>query len=181
MADITNNEFILSYFDRIYIASSHFSINKFNSCTFENSLDLTADDLGVTVNSACPSDGSFIGWKKILSKKDNNPLGSRTYYLIKLEIPEDAKRSSSTSKKCRCDKAKVLEIYEYDSIADKFVEYKGSVITNIRISTLDLAYRTNYKVGEYVYPHLYDDNPLHECSGGIHFFINKQDAIDYIC
>ena len=44
----------------------------------------------------CPSDGAFVGWKKV-----NNVL-------IKLEIPADAKRSSATTNKCRCDKAKVL-------------------------------------------------------------------------
>ena len=43
----------------------------------------------------CPSDGAFVGWKKV-----NN-------ILIKLEIPADAKRSSATTKKCRCDKARV--------------------------------------------------------------------------
>ena len=51
---------------------------------------------------ACPTDGSFIGWKKVNG------------YLIKLQIPEDAKRSSATTNKCRCDKALVLGIYDLD-------------------------------------------------------------------
>lgn len=50
------------------------------------------------VSLACPSEGSFIGWKVVDG------------CLIKLLIPEDAKRSSATTHKCRCDKAKVLEI-----------------------------------------------------------------------
>lgn len=46
----------------------------------------------------CPIEGSFIGWKKCDG------------YIVKLKICEDAERSSSTSLKCRCSKAEVLEI-----------------------------------------------------------------------
>ena len=104
---------------------------------------------------ACPSDGAFIGWKKIYG------------CLIKLEIPEDAKRSSSTTRKCRCDKAKVLDILDLNT-----QEYVEEVINENYNPTL-------YKVGEMVYPDKFDDNRWNECSNGIHFFINKQDAIDY--
>ena len=105
---------------------------------------------------ACPSEGSFIGWKKI---KD---------YLIKLFIPEDAKRSSATSNKCRCDKAKVLEIINL-----KTNEHIDKVI-NGEYS------RCVYRVGEMVYPDEFDDNRWNECSNGIHFFVNKQEAIEFI-
>ena len=105
---------------------------------------------------ACPSEGSFIGWKKI----GNN--------LIKLKIPKDARRSSSTSIKCRCDKAKVLGIYNLDGNESKLRE-----ITNHNFQT------TLYKVGKMVYPDSYDENRWNECSNGIHFFIDKQSAIDY--
>ena len=39
---------------------------------------------------------------------------------------------------------------------------------------------TRYKVGEMVYPDSFDEDRRNECSHGIHFFINKQDAIDYL-
>ena len=52
------------------------------------------------ISLACPSDGAFIGWKTASGK------------LVKLEIPADAKRSSATTTKCRCDKAKVLKIVD---------------------------------------------------------------------
>ncbi len=104
----------------------------------------------------CPSDGAFIGWKKIHNK-----------YLVKLEIPEDAKRSSATTMKCRCDKAKILEITDLDCNKPQ------EKVTNYRYSPL------TYKVGEIVYPDSFDENRWNECSHGIHFFINKQDAIDY--
>ena len=106
---------------------------------------------------ACPSDGAFIGWKKV------------GRYLVKLEIPEDAKRSSATTNKCRCDKAKVLDII---CISD------NSPIDLQEITSFNY-HKTIYKVGEMVYPDSFDEERWNECSHGIHFFINKQDAINY--
>ena len=104
----------------------------------------------------CPSEGSFIGWKKI------NKI------LIKLEIPEDARRSSATTKKCRCDKAKVLGFYDLNS-----TELNIDKIINHSYNTCE------YIKGEMVYPDSFDEDRWNECSHGIHFFINKQDAINY--
>ena len=104
---------------------------------------------------ACPSDGAFIGWKKVYS------------YLIKLEIPGDARRCSATTLKCRCDKAKVLKITNLDETK----EYDSVTNSNYK----DLT----YEVGEMVYPDSFDEDRWNECSHGIHFFINKQDAINY--
>ena len=129
---------------------------------------------------ACPSDGAFIGWKTVMLRDDNGHIvteGPR-YALIKLEIPEDANRTSadSTSHKCRCDKAKVLDIVVIDTgehIKD---------ITNIRL--LDTypvqIQKTVYTVGEMVYPDSFDSNRWQECTSGIHFFINRQEALNYI-
>lgn len=105
----------------------------------------------------CPSDGVFIGWKRV---KD---------VLIKLEIPADAKRSSATTRKCRCEKAKVLGFY--DSL--------GSQELNMTELVNDRYEKCKYVKGEMVYPDYFDDNRWDECSHGIHFFINKQDAINY--
>ena len=105
---------------------------------------------------ACPSDGPFIGWKKVHN------------HLIKLLIPDGARRSSATSQKCRCDKALVMEITDLDG-------------TNpIReIENISREPHTLYRVDEMVYPDSFDDDRWNECSNGIHFFINKQDAINY--
>ena len=104
----------------------------------------------------CPSEGSFIGWKKIKQ------------ILIKLEIPEDARRSSATTKKCRCDKAKVLGFYDLNS-----TELNIDKIINNSYNTCE------YIKCEMVYPDSFDEDRWNECSHGIHFFINKQDAINY--
>ena len=108
---------------------------------------------------ACPSDGAFIGWKKIEGQPDD--------YLVKLEIPADARRSSATGTKSRCDKAKVLAVTSLDE-TETF-----ETVTNYSYQ------RTTYTVGEMVYPDSFDDNRWNECSHGIHFFINKQEAINY--
>lgn len=110
----------------------------------------------IGISMACPSDGSFIGWKMVSNK------------LIKLLIPEDAKRSSATSNKCRCDKAYVLGIYNLDSSVSEVSE-----ILNTKYEPV------LYQVNKYVYPDYFDENRWNECSHGIHFFIDKQEAISY--
>ena len=104
---------------------------------------------------ACPSDGEFIGWKKVNNK------------LVKLLITIDALRSSATSNKCRCDKAKVLEITDLDG------SNPIELIINYNYG------KTQYVVGEMVFPDSFDEDRWNECSHGIHFFINKQEAINY--
>ena len=106
-------------------------------------------------NLACPEEGNFIGYKKANG------------CIIKLLIPEDSKRSSATTSKCRCDKAKVLEIKDIDT---------GELINEIT-STYD--HNFVYKVGEIVTVEDFDDNRWNECSTGIHFFVNKENALNY--
>ena len=98
----------------------------------------------------------FIGYKKASG------------YIVELEIPEDAKRLSATTRKCRCDKAKVLRILNTDkTIAD---------ITEVK-SNYDNSFI--YKVGEVVSVDNFDEDRWNECSTGIHFFINFQEAVSY--
>ena len=105
---------------------------------------------------ACPSDGAFIGWKKVHGR------------LVKLQIQEDARRCSATTQKCRCDKALVLAITDLDG-SNPIEEIENTA----------LAHHVTYKVGELALPDSFDEDRWNECSHGIHFFINKQDAIDY--
>lgn len=108
----------------------------------------------------CPEEGSFIGWKKAKTIAEE-------YALVKLLIPEDAKRSSATTRKCRASKAKVLEI--------TIIETGKVVNTAYGYLYSDLEYRT----GEYVYPDSFDEDRWIECTNGIHFFMTKDEAIDY--
>ena len=104
----------------------------------------------------CPEEGSFIAYKKASN------------YIIKLLIPEDAQRSSATSRKCRASKAKVLDITHIET----------GVTVNTVISNYDNTFI--YKVGEEVKVDDFDTDRWNECSTGIHFFITKQEAIDYV-
>lgn len=114
---------------------------------------------GIPMN--CPSDGAFIGWKIIMDDYSN-------IYLVKLQIPEDARRSSSFGRKCRCDKAKVLEIKNMRT---------GELVSSV---VNDSYYKpTRYTCNEMVYPDSFDENRWIECSNGIHFFINKDEALNY--
>jgi hypothetical protein len=98
----------------------------------------------------CPEEGSFVAWKKC---KNN--------VLVKLLIPEDAKRCSATSRKCRASKAIVLEVIGAEKA----------------ISTKDASFV--YEVGKEIFPDAFDDNRWNECSHGIHFFITRKEAENY--
>ena len=116
---------------------------------------------------SCPDTGSFIGWKKACVELDIGKHTTRFFVIVKLLIPEDAKRSSATSEKCRCDKATVLDIQSLD----------GSKMYETAFSGRDKDFI--YTVGETVTVSDFDENRWEECSTGIHFFINRQSAVEY--
>ena len=105
----------------------------------------------------CPEKDSFIGYKKC---RDN--------LIAKLEIPEDSLRSSATSRKCRCSKARVLSITDLDG-SEVNIEYA--------VSGRDSGFL--YKVGEVVSVDDFDTNRWNECSTGIHFFMTREEAVNY--
>ena len=103
----------------------------------------------------CPDTGGFTAWKK---------AGG---YIVKLEIPEDAKRSSATGRKCRASSAKVLEIQNMDGSkadVDTVISGRGGV----------------YEVGKEVVSDKWDENRWNECSNGIHFFVTRGEAERWI-
>ena len=104
----------------------------------------------------CPESGAFVGYKKTRG------------YIIKLEICEDALRSSANSRKCRCSKAKVLEIQFMNG-------------THCALDKIQSDYDPNfvYTVGEIVEVKNFDMNRWNECAPGIHFFITREEAVKY--
>ena len=105
---------------------------------------------------ACPTDGSFIGWKKASG------------YVVKLQIPEDARRGSAGGEKCRCDKAYVVEIQNADG-------------TKADIETIHSDHDANfvYTVGATVEVSDFDGDRWNGCAPGIHFFIDRRAAVEY--
>ena len=105
---------------------------------------------------ACPEEGSFIAFKK----------ASR--YIVKLCISEDAKRSSATGRKCRCDKASVVSIQNTDGTTAYGVTEVGS----------DYDRNFTYRIGEEV-TSTFDPDRWNECAPGIHFFVTREEAVRY--
>ena len=122
--------------------------------------DLSGADLSgntqIIYPIACPDTGVFTAWKKARG------------YIIQLEIPDEAKRVSATTRKCRCNMAKVVAIQNIDG-------------TDSGLREVSSGYDHNfiYKVGETVTVDCFDDNRWNECSTGIHFFITRQEAVEY--
>ena len=104
----------------------------------------------------CPEEGDFIAWKKVGE------------VIVKLRVPSEAKRSSATTRKCRCEYAKVLELQNLDG-----TPYNGDKVVN------NNYVKTIYKVGEIVSSDSWDDDRWNECSHGIHFFITRDEAVRY--
>lgn len=104
----------------------------------------------------CPEKGSFIGFKKA------NGL------IVELEILSDALRSSATTRKCRCSKAKVISITNLDGSPSG-------------VSSIPSSYDCNfiYTIGNIVEVADFDTNRWNECAPGIHFFITRQEAVNY--
>jgi len=115
------------------------------------------DANGIHLN--CPESGSFTAFKKC---RDN--------LIVELLIPADAKRSSATGRKCRCDKAIVVAITNKDD--------SGCAATEA-VSSYNHADKFIYKIGETVTVDNFEENRFIECAAGIHFFITRQEAVDY--
>ena len=94
-----------------------------------------------------PEEGSFIAWKKC-----------RNSVIVKLNIPEDAKRSHGTERKCRASFADVLEV----------------IGSEMGISLHDG--KTEYRAGQRVTPDSFDENRWNTCGNGIHFYLTRVEA-----
>ena len=128
--------------------------------------NLSGADLRDTKNApyipmVCPEEGSFIGWKKAKITRGREVI-------VKLSIPSDAKRSSATTRKCRCSKAEVIAIYNLDG-------------TEAKETTCHSAYDNSfiYEVGKTVEVTDFSKDRWNECAKGIHFFVSRQEAINY--
>ena len=111
---------------------------------------------------ACPEIGAFVGWKKARVKTSGHEC------IVKLEITEDAVRSSGTGRKCRCSKATVLEIQDLE----------GNVLEQAAVSDRDENF--HYIPGTVASVLDFDENRWNECSTGIHFYITREEAVRHI-
>lgn len=156
--------------------SSNIVNSSFRKCDFDR-IELPElfipDEISISENvpyipMVCPDEGEFIGYKKAWAI-DN---GMRYPVLITLRIPADARRSSGFGRKCRCDKATVVKMEWLSPEAHSHPEVP------MARSTFDEHFI--YTEGKEVKPRNgFCEDRWDVCSGGIHFFMNKQEAIDY--
>ena len=134
--------------------------------------DLTGADLRGTENIptyvcplVCPEEGSFVGFKKAIIF--NSDIPDKSHVIVKLKILENAKRSSATTRKCRCSAAEVISITSLNgnySLTKAFSSFNSEFI---------------YEVGKIVAVDNFDEDRWNECSTGIHFFITRDEAVNY--
>jgi hypothetical protein len=160
-SDLSNSD--LSYSDLSYsnlrksdLSNSNLSYSNLRNSNLRNSnlSNIITNEETFYYHLACPEEGSFTGYKKAHNM------------IVKLLITEDSLRSSATSLKCRCSKAKVI------SITDKEGNEHNEVASDYDSTFI-------YKKGEIIEVKDFDTDRWNECSKGIHFFINKQIAINY--
>jgi hypothetical protein len=106
-------------------------------------------DLAIAMTRILP-EGALIGWKKCQGN-----------VIVKLRIPEEAKRSHAFGRKCRAEFVDVIEV----------------IGAEFGISKHDGT--TKYIAGQRVTPDSFDEDWMDECSSGIHFFISKAEAEAY--
>ena len=107
--------------------------------------------LAAAQSSIVPEKGQITGWKKC---KDN--------VLVELLVGKNAKRSNATGRKCRAEYVKVLAV----------------IGAEVGISQYDN--NTEYRVGSIVRCHKWEEDRWIECGGGIHFFLTRIEAENYI-
>lgn len=165
-------------FEKSYITHLKLGTSTLIDCDFTNAIDRSSIVMGtpfVTVYPnvrgldilpyRCPESGEFYGWK--IAKLDD---GSKC--MVKLLIPEHALRTSGFGNKCRCDIATVVDIQDlYDEPVSLDVEQCQSVYDESFV----------YRRGADVTPEdwAFDENRWNTCSSGIHFFMTRDEALNY--
>lgn len=170
---IRNTQFIGTDFCDSAFFDTDFTRAQFNTCDMksvqlsgiifskENLSGINADHYTTNIYSCCPEEGAFVAFKKA--------WGDREQVIVKLLIPEDAKRSSACSRKCRASKAKVLAIYDIEK----------NRLPDSTVAFSDYDYHFAYEVGKTVVVEDFDENRWNECSSGVHFFLSFNEAAKY--
>lgn len=105
----------------------------------------------------CPESGAFLAYKTTFDRR-----------VVQLLVPSDARRSSATNNTCRCDKAKVLTI--------KSIDYRQSYTEAQSLADPKFIYRA----GQVAIAKNYNPDRWVDSTGGIHFFMTREESIDYM-
>ncbi|TXH57494.1 MAG: pentapeptide repeat-containing protein [Desulfurellales bacterium] len=141
LSDANLSDANLSDANLTYANLSEANLRHANLRHAKNLNPLTAARLSIT------PEGRLIGWKKCLGG-----------VIVKLAVPEEARRSNATGRKCRAEGAEVLEVHG------------GDVGVSLHDGT------TEYRVGQTVRCHKWCEDRWAECGGGIHFYLTREEA-----
>jgi uncharacterized protein YjbI with pentapeptide repeats len=179
-ANIIGSFFDGSNFIRCNLCRTNLHDTYFRNANFENANLIGANMHGAIMTGAnldnvivtqgtlfyhlsCPEKGGFVAYKSAIQRDE--PCER---VIVELFVAEDAKRSSATTRKCRCNKAKVLSITSLD----------GKQHYDVASSFRDSSFL--YNVGETVTVDNFDDDRWNECAPGIHFFLTRGEAVNYM-
>lgn len=216
----------------IYITNIKF-IYCVDSDDLKNYLSTGKIILKGTRKMSCPQKGSFTGYKFAISTRaleHVDLLLHRIIYgevpkldfqsrfneiireygvILKLNIPDDAKRSSGFFNKCRCSKATVISAEpalvlnnmitrdgsEFISLFELGEEIRSFMMTkkNTILYTINSyqkdsypvvldksKLKTRYKMGEEISVDDFDSCRFITCSSGIHFYMSYEEVIKYL-
>jgi hypothetical protein len=106
--------------------------------------------------SIVPEEGQFYGYKKLASGA-----------IATLLIPRSSLRFGGlVGRKCRASKVKVVKIELHGKLIEKDVDGRTG--------------KLEYETGKWVKPDKFDEDFTKECTNGIHFFITKKEAENYV-
>lgn len=111
----------------------------------------------------CPGYSSTVPGGKITAYKK-----LQDEIIVKLTIPETARRVGRVGEKCRADKAIVESFYNCDGT---------EIPMTCGFSCWDESFK--YEKGKVVVPSGFDENRWKECGQGIHFFLTFEEARNY--
>ena len=124
---------------------------------YSNHTNIKVDDTTKNYKMHCPESGAFVGYKKCYNNR-----------IVTLLIPEDAKRVSATTSPCRCSKAKVINITDFEG-GEHFTEAYSLCSNN----------GFKYELGKMVYPDSFNEDRWMESTHGIHFWMTRDEALKY--
>jgi hypothetical protein len=121
--------------------------------TRANLTDAKSIELALARASHVPAEGGFQAWKKCAGN-----------VIVRLWIPDDARRSHGRGRKCRAAHVQVLEVIGAEEGRSIYDLEQGKKIV------------TTYRTGEMVACDSWCEDRWTECGGGIHFFMHRLEA-----
>lgn len=114
-----------------------------------------------------PDCGSFVAWKRAKTTREGTHYDHSV--IVKLLIPEDAKRVGLPTGECRASKAVVLEVQALDG-----TPMPGATAISIKDGV------TAYRAGETVEEPRFGEELYNEWVPGIYFYLERRQAVEYL-